>query len=649
MKPLLKSIHLALWGSVIFLMLGSSVFARSYRYQNYHQSIKPKISAGAAFNIALHNGQIQRTQGEHLALTKPTQAFGTLAAPYLDGPATDAINYEQDSNLNNGAQVPPDNAASVGPNHVVIAVNTAIEWYTKTDRVQQHSESLNDFFADTNPSDLFDPRVVYDPYDHRYVVIADEQSTSPSNINYIHLAVSMTDDPNDGWYFQRIQTKTTIDGKETWLDFPGLAVSDEAIYITGNMFDFNNIYVASRLWILDKGLYNGSDTSSVAIFDVSTEAGLSDQAFTLIPSRMYGPQHVIDEDTVGTFLFSTEWDDGNGNDDLIAVFWVTDPLGHGTGPLFSVQFLNPGQIHNNDAGLPEAPQKDSDYKIDFGDTRAQSCFWKGDTLVGAFTVNPLEGEDAGQATVFWFTAFTDNLPAVTLDQQGFVGAEDIADTTFTGFPAVAINYKGDIGIGFSASASSIYAGAYFTVHQSTDASGAVQPSQVLHEGLDYYLRTFNPFHVGNRWGDYSSLSLDPENAYNFWVYNQYAWTRGDYDPFSKEDGRWATAFGKINPSDTQAGLAGTTTLSPQGFTLEQNYPNPFNASTRIRYYLPKAADVQIGIYNARGQKVANVFSGYQNGGEHELIFDGNNLASGIYFCTLKAGAKEQKIKMILLK
>ncbi len=628
----------------------SVLLAGTGRYSHYRQTTKPRLSAGALYHLGLLNNELHIPKPFAAQnLFKPQNPFSLAGAPTINGPVTESINYTQDSDLNGGAQVPPDNAGCVGPNHFLIAVNTAIEWYTKTDRVQQNSESLNTFFEATNPSDLFDPRVVYDSYAHRYIVIADEQSSSPSNINYIHLAVSKTDDPNDGWYFQRINTKTTINAKETWLDFPGLAVSNEAIYITGNMFDFNNSYVASRLWILDKGLYNGNDTSAVHIYDLSTEAGLGSQSFTNIPAIMSGPQPLLNGDTVGTFLISSEWDNGNGDDDMIAVYYIVDPLGHSGNPVFTVQFLNPGQIHNNAAGVPEAPQNGGNATIDFGDDRAQSAFWRGDTLLGAFTVNPPAGPDSGQATVFWFAANTSDLFGITLDQQGNVGGEDIAAQTFTGFPAIACNNKGDIAIGFSASASTIYAGSYFTVHQSSDAPGQLQPSQAMHLGEDYYLRTFNPFHVGNRWGDYSSIALDPSNEYNFWIFNQYAWTKGDYDPFSKEDGRWATSFAQIDPSGTQASVKSDRKLILRTFALEQNYPNPFNPTTLIRYQLKETGKVTLGIYNSVGQKITTLVNKVQNAGVHEVRFDGSHLPSGIYFCTLKQKNHQAKIKMILLK
>jgi hypothetical protein len=96
-------------------------------------------------------------------------------------------------------------------------------------------------------------------------------------------------------------------------------------------------------------------------------------------------------------------------------------------------------------------------------------------------------------------------------------------------------------IGFSASAPTIYPGAYFAGRTSIDPAGTVSPSGVLRTGLDFYKRTFGGSQ--NRWGDYSGMSLDPSDGTIFWAFNEYALTRGT--TFGGEDGRWGTAFGEI--------------------------------------------------------------------------------------------------------
>jgi len=75
---------------------------------------------------------------------------------------------------------------------------------------------------------------------------------------------------------------------------------------------------------------------------------------------------------------------------------------------------------------------------------------------------------------------------------------------------------------------------------------------------------------------------------------------------------------------------------PAAFELSQNYPNPFNPSTTIRYGLPQKATVSLTVFNALGQKVADLAGGEEGPGYHEVRFDASGLASGLYFYRLQA-------------
>ena len=95
---------------------------------------------------------------------------------------------------------------------------------------------------------------------------------------------------------------------------------------------------------------------------------------------------------------------------------------------------------------------------------------------------------------------------------------------------------------------------------------------------------------------------------------------------------------------------------PNKFLLNQNYPNPFNPTTTIPFQLPKASHVKIVIYNTLGRKVAELTDQDYQAGYHTVTFDGNNLASGIYFIWAQMQTKEKdkqnfvfNKKMILIK
>tara|TARA_R110000868_G_scaffold396971_2_gene669455 strand:+ start:35135 stop:36718 length:1584 start_codon:yes stop_codon:yes gene_type:complete len=88
---------------------------------------------------------------------------------------------------------------------------------------------------------------------------------------------------------------------------------------------------------------------------------------------------------------------------------------------------------------------------------------------------------------------------------------------------------------------------------------------------------------------------------------------------------------------------------PSDFKLNQNYPNPFNPSTLISYSIPKASDVQLNIFNIIGQPVANLVNERKQSGSYTVEFSADNLPSGVYFYSIKAGTFTKTNKMLLIK
>jgi hypothetical protein len=88
---------------------------------------------------------------------------------------------------------------------------------------------------------------------------------------------------------------------------------------------------------------------------------------------------------------------------------------------------------------------------------------------------------------------------------------------------------------------------------------------------------------------------------------------------------------------------------PTGFDLYQNFPNPFNPSTTFRFHLPRAAEVRIRIYGVTGELVDTLMEGTVPGGVHELQWAPGAVASGAYFCEMRAGEFVERIKLIYLK
>ena len=78
-------------------------------------------------------------------------------------------------------------------------------------------------------------------------------------------------------------------------------------------------------------------------------------------------------------------------------------------------------------------------------------------------------------------------------------------------------------------------------------------------------------------------------------------------------------------------------------------PNPFNPSTKLNYYLPEDTDIQLEVFNISGERVASLQNGFMSAGEHQIIFNANNLASGIYLVSLYTGREIITVKLMLMK
>ncbi len=93
---------------------------------------------------------------------------------------------------------------------------------------------------------------------------------------------------------------------------------------------------------------------------------------------------------------------------------------------------------------------------------------------------------------------------------------------------------------------------------------------------------------------------------------------------------------------------------PDKFSLHQNYPNPFNPSTRIRFDIPpsrgaRGVTAKMKFYDVLGREISTLVNEKLIPGTYEVLWDGSNYPSGVYFYKLSAGDYIETRKMILLK
>jgi len=370
----------------------------------------------------------------------------------------------QIANLNNAGNlfIPADSHGAVGDNHVMNVINVSMEIYNKNGSGGS-STSLQSFFAPLLPVNAtFDPKVLYDQFADRWVVVTLERTDTSlgdtTNSSRVLLAVSDDSNPNGLWFMVSVNTLTNINGVNHWFDYPGFAVDEEAIYLTGNMFEFGQGGgVGSRLWIFEKSsFYAGGNLTGFGPLDpFAATNGIN---VTAQPAHVFGSSPI----GFGTYLtgYSSLTD---GTDEFWQTIRIDNPL---TNPFFTLEFINVGNVEPSNSSLPEAPQAGSatntgaNLNIATNNSRALNAVWMDNKLYSAASVQ--SNQQLGQTSASWVEINANGINATSLEQFGVVFGEEIANNTFTFFPSIAVNSSGVVGLGFSASAPSIFAGSYFT-------------------------------------------------------------------------------------------------------------------------------------------------------------------------------------------
>ncbi|MCK4694658.1 MAG: T9SS type A sorting domain-containing protein, partial [Candidatus Cloacimonetes bacterium] len=102
-------------------------------------------------------------------------------------------------------------------------------------------------------------------------------------------------------------------------------------------------------------------------------------------------------------------------------------------------------------------------------------------------------------------------------------------------------------------------------------------------------------------------------------------------------------------------------IIPLTTKLIGNYPNPFNpavagrsTTTTIDFSLKEPCNVQLDVYNIKGEKVVTLIDNLLNTAYHSVTWagqdqNGKSVSSGVYFYKLKAGKYTSIKKMLLMK
>jgi len=89
---------------------------------------------------------------------------------------------------------------------------------------------------------------------------------------------------------------------------------------------------------------------------------------------------------------------------------------------------------------------------------------------------------------------------------------------------------------------------------------------------------------------------------------------------------------------------------PKTFTINSINPNPFNTACVIEFEISEGCDVAIDLFDMQGRIIGDLADENNlNAGKYRLRWNAENLASGVYFVRLNAGAHTITERVVLMK
>jgi hypothetical protein len=402
---------------------------------------------------------------------------------------------------------PPDTVGDVGPNHYIQMVNISFAIYDKSGTLLAGPSPINALWAGfggaCEANNNGDPIVRYDHLADRWMLTQFAIFASRQCI-----AISRTSDPvAGGWYLYDFPTPGTP-------DYPKITVWPDGYYM-GTQRGFPggglDVYVFDRVKML-AGLPAGQVQFFVAA-----------PSLFLQPSDLDGPSPPTGAPNV--FVRHVDGDQFGGADRLelfaFRVNWGT-PAASTFTPLPSIPVTPYDAVLCGNAFFgtcvtqPGTAQRLEGLAVWLMWRLQYRNFGTHESLVTNHTIDLNNTDRAG---IRWYELRRVGAGAWTLFQEGTYapdeGAPGPADDPHRWMGSIAMNKNGSIALGYSASSTTLFPSIRFASREPGDPAGQLPaPEQTLTPGLGSQTGTL-------RWGNYSSMDVDPVDDCTFWYTTEY--------------------------------------------------------------------------------------------------------------------------------
>jgi len=468
------------------------------------------------------DGALQAAAGWRQAVSGP-------AAPAIDPPI---LNFEGISNVDNfnlyGFRVnPPSPSGDVGPNHYVEMVNLAFAVYNKQGSLVMGPFPIGALWEGFAVNDCTDPSgdpiVLYDQLEDRWLL---SQFTTRDPTYYNCVAISQTGDPTGAYYRYAFITQPDPDlpGGTFFPDVPKYGVWPNYYVLTTRDFGDVDEYGIS-VYALEKERMMAGDPSARAVqfFLDSAIIPIYLIGDGLLPPDIDGKHLPIEPniapivgtmdnghdygapfDALNIWEMDVEWDTPWASLSLVAQL-----------PVAEFDSIFPCAPTSRDC-LPQPGIADPNQYLDILSYRqrptmrlAYRNFGDHESLVTSQSVEAV----AGRAGMRWYEIRITN-GAYSLYQQGTYAP---ADGVHRWMGSIAQDQVGNMALGYSVvNGTSVYPGIRYTGRTAAAPLGQMNLGEgTIINGTGVQTTT------NSRWGDYTSMNIDPVDDCTFWYVNEY--------------------------------------------------------------------------------------------------------------------------------
>jgi len=540
----------------------------------------------------------------------PETARQTFSGPVLSAPTAAGLNFDGVGVGLAGfapASNPPDTEGRVGATQYVQWNNTSFAVFNKTTGALIYGpvagntlfQSLGGACASHNDGD---PVVAYDIMSGRWVLSQFVVGASPS---YSHqcVAVSVTQDASGAYYLYDFVTDTT-----NFVDYPHIGVWPDGYYMTAHVFNAaGTAQVASRVYVFERTQMIQGLAARMVQADLSKKSNRFQYGFlpadldSLTPpptgeaAFVLGPDPAFTSRTDSTRVAVT-W----GATPTITLTEATVAVGITSAPCDS----NTAAQDNRDCVPQPSPAVATDdldnvsshymYRLayrNFGGSPVQESLVVNGTTAGG-TSTPAHG------AIRWFEFR--NAGNSTATPTSFQAATFDPDSAYRWMGSAAMDKDHNIAIGYSKSYTNVLPSIWINGRLGTDTVNTLGTEAQVQAGAGVQLSTAPGGTAGNRWGDYSAMTIDPVDQCTFWYTNEYLKTNGGFNwstriatyrfPSCTNAAAWGTVTGTITSTATGAPISGVTVTLNNGFAAASAANGVYSISVPAGSYTATAAD-----------------------------------------------------------